>query len=250
MLKAKPEAVSLALCELSRAHGRGGLWRVRGPPQAHAHMAADHPLFRRRGGAPGGRLRVSAALSLSTRSRFSMFSGASRSCARPRPATSAYLAPGMPRFKSWSVCAFGRREAACVTAAALLGGHAPRWLREQPLPTRRGARQLQRRIGRDGLARPPNGRARDPKRGRLEGGDRRGDGTMHAPSGGGRPKTSLSLRHSAYDTAPQRKGVLPRPSPVSHRLPNGCNRIGCRTYLHSSSDTKLFSNWQIGQDEP
>jgi 3-keto-5-aminohexanoate cleavage enzyme len=30
----------------------------------------------------------------------------------------------MPRFPSWSVCAFGRRETACVTAAALLGGHA------------------------------------------------------------------------------------------------------------------------------
>jgi uncharacterized protein (DUF849 family) len=29
----------------------------------------------------------------------------------------------MPRFHPWSVCAFGRRETACVTAAALLGGH-------------------------------------------------------------------------------------------------------------------------------
>jgi 3-keto-5-aminohexanoate cleavage enzyme len=35
-----------------------------------------------------------------------------------------FLAPDMPRFESWSVCAFGRREAACVTAGALLGGHA------------------------------------------------------------------------------------------------------------------------------
>jgi len=34
-----------------------------------------------------------------------------------------FLAPGMPRFASWSVCAFGRREAACVVAGALLGGH-------------------------------------------------------------------------------------------------------------------------------
>jgi uncharacterized protein (DUF849 family) len=34
-----------------------------------------------------------------------------------------FLAPDMPRFESWSVCAFGRREAGCVTAAALLGGH-------------------------------------------------------------------------------------------------------------------------------
>jgi uncharacterized protein (DUF849 family) len=29
----------------------------------------------------------------------------------------------MPRFSNWSVCAFGRHEAACVTTAALLGGH-------------------------------------------------------------------------------------------------------------------------------
>ena len=34
-----------------------------------------------------------------------------------------FLAPGMPRYANWSVCAFGRHEAACVTAAALLGGH-------------------------------------------------------------------------------------------------------------------------------
>ncbi len=34
-----------------------------------------------------------------------------------------FLAPDMPRFASWSVCAFGWREAACVVAGALLGGH-------------------------------------------------------------------------------------------------------------------------------
>ncbi|BCH31079.1 3-keto-5-aminohexanoate cleavage enzyme [Mesorhizobium sp. L-8-10] len=34
-----------------------------------------------------------------------------------------FLAPDMPRFANWSVCAFGQHEAACVTAAALLGGH-------------------------------------------------------------------------------------------------------------------------------
>lgn len=34
-----------------------------------------------------------------------------------------FLAPGTPRFRSWSVCAFGRHEAACVVAGALLGGH-------------------------------------------------------------------------------------------------------------------------------
>ena len=35
----------------------------------------------------------------------------------------SFLAPDQPRFSSWSVCAFGRREAACVVAGALLGGH-------------------------------------------------------------------------------------------------------------------------------
>jgi 3-keto-5-aminohexanoate cleavage enzyme len=34
-----------------------------------------------------------------------------------------FLAPGAPRFAHWTVCAFGSRENACVTAAALLGGH-------------------------------------------------------------------------------------------------------------------------------
>lgn len=34
-----------------------------------------------------------------------------------------FLASEMPRFSHWSVCAFGRYEAACVTTAALLGGH-------------------------------------------------------------------------------------------------------------------------------
>ena len=34
-----------------------------------------------------------------------------------------FLAPDTPRFASWSVCAFGRREAACVVAGALFGGH-------------------------------------------------------------------------------------------------------------------------------
>lgn len=34
-----------------------------------------------------------------------------------------FLAPDMPRFATWSVCAFGRHEAQCVAVAALLGGH-------------------------------------------------------------------------------------------------------------------------------
>ncbi|MBX3531049.1 MAG: 3-keto-5-aminohexanoate cleavage protein [Rhizobiaceae bacterium] len=34
-----------------------------------------------------------------------------------------FLDAGMPGFAHWSVCAFGQREAACVTTGALLGGH-------------------------------------------------------------------------------------------------------------------------------
>ncbi|MGO6855542.1 3-keto-5-aminohexanoate cleavage protein [Rhizobium beringeri] len=34
-----------------------------------------------------------------------------------------FLAAGIPRFEHWSVCAFGRHEAACVSAGALLGGN-------------------------------------------------------------------------------------------------------------------------------
>ncbi|MDK4717284.1 3-keto-5-aminohexanoate cleavage protein [Rhizobium sp. CNPSo 4039] len=34
-----------------------------------------------------------------------------------------FLAANMPRFAHWSVCAFGRHEAACVAAGALLGGN-------------------------------------------------------------------------------------------------------------------------------
>ena len=35
-----------------------------------------------------------------------------------------FLAPDMPAFAHWSVCAFGPDETACVVAGALLGGHA------------------------------------------------------------------------------------------------------------------------------
>lgn len=35
-----------------------------------------------------------------------------------------FLAPGIPASGHWMVCAFGGQETACVTAAALLGGHA------------------------------------------------------------------------------------------------------------------------------
>lgn len=34
-----------------------------------------------------------------------------------------FIDAAKPSFSHWSVCAFGERETACVTAAALLGGH-------------------------------------------------------------------------------------------------------------------------------
>jgi uncharacterized protein (DUF849 family) len=34
-----------------------------------------------------------------------------------------FVSEAMPRFGHWMTCAFGRHEAACVTAAALMGGH-------------------------------------------------------------------------------------------------------------------------------
>ena len=34
-----------------------------------------------------------------------------------------FLAGDLPRFRNWMMCAFGRHEAACAAAAALLGGH-------------------------------------------------------------------------------------------------------------------------------
>lgn len=34
-----------------------------------------------------------------------------------------FLEPGQPAFQNWSVCAFGQYETACLTGAALLGGH-------------------------------------------------------------------------------------------------------------------------------
>lgn len=44
---------------------------------------------------------------------------------RSRPADLLpFLAPGIAAASHWMVCAFGSQETACVTAAALLGGHA------------------------------------------------------------------------------------------------------------------------------
>jgi 3-keto-5-aminohexanoate cleavage enzyme len=124
VLKTNPEAVSLALRELapSKADEQGfgaflgrlkqmRIWPqiILYSPDEAARLAAMH----KQGLIPLEQLAVLFVLGRSALLR----------PAAPRDLL-PYLAPDMPRFEWWSVCAFGRREAACVTAAALLGGHA------------------------------------------------------------------------------------------------------------------------------
>jgi 3-keto-5-aminohexanoate cleavage enzyme len=124
VLKTNPEAVSLALRELApdkadeQGFGEflGQLKQMRIWPQIilySADEAARLAAMHKQGLVPLEQLAVLFVLGRS---------------ALLRPATPRdllpYLAPDMPRFEWWSACAFGRRETACVTAAALLGGHA------------------------------------------------------------------------------------------------------------------------------
>jgi 3-keto-5-aminohexanoate cleavage enzyme len=124
VLEANPEAVSLSLRELApektdeRAFGvfLGKLKQMRIWPQIilyHPHDAERLGAMRKQGLVPFDKVSVLYVLG-----RFAL-----TRTAVPRDLL-PFIAPDMPRFESWSVCAFGRREAACVTAAALLGGHA------------------------------------------------------------------------------------------------------------------------------
>jgi 3-keto-5-aminohexanoate cleavage enzyme len=124
VLEANPEAVSLSLRELApektdeRAFGvfLGKLKQMRIWPQIilyHPHDAERLGAMRKQGLVPFDKVSVLYVLG-----RFAL-----TRTAIPRDLL-PFIAPDMPRFESWSVCAFGRREAACVTAAALLGGHA------------------------------------------------------------------------------------------------------------------------------
>ena len=123
VIEANPEAVSLSLRELApektdeKAFGAflGKLKQMRIWPQIilyHPHDAEQLGAMRKQGLVPFDRLSVLYVLG-----RFAL-----TRTAIPRDLL-PFIAPDMPRFESWSVCAFGRREAACVTAAALLGGH-------------------------------------------------------------------------------------------------------------------------------
>ena len=194
VLKAKPEAVSLALREFApeqtdeAGFGEflGRLKHMRIWPQIilySADEAARLGAMRERGLIPFGSLAVLYVLG-----RFALLRSAAPSDILP------YLAPGMPRFEFVERLRLRPAGGRLRDRRRAAWRPCPRWLREQPLPTRRGARRLQRRIGRDGLARPRNGWARNPKRRRLEGGDRRGDGMMHAPGG-----RRLSRPNHRYD---------------------------------------------------
>jgi uncharacterized protein (DUF849 family) len=124
VLKTNPEAASLALRELApdgaeeKAFGEflGRLRQMRVHPQIILYTPGEAErlgAMMKQGLIPFDRLSVLYVLG-----RFAL-----ARTAIPRDLL-PFLAPDMPRFDLWSVCAFGRREAACVTAAALLGGHA------------------------------------------------------------------------------------------------------------------------------
>ncbi len=120
----KPEAVSLALRELVPDEGEEAAfadllaWLKREGAAPQIILYAPDEAVRldamwRRGLVPFDRIPVLYVLG-----RYTV--GQTSTPADLLP----FLAPEMPRFAHWSVCAFGRHETACVTAGALLGGHA------------------------------------------------------------------------------------------------------------------------------
>jgi 3-keto-5-aminohexanoate cleavage enzyme len=124
VLKTNPEAVSLALRELAPEPPDerdfcvflGKLKQMRVWPQIILYTPSDAERLGamvKQGLIPFDKLSVLYVLGRFALTRTGL----------PRDLL-PFLAPDMPRFHSWSVCAFGRRETACVTAAALLGGHA------------------------------------------------------------------------------------------------------------------------------
>jgi 3-keto-5-aminohexanoate cleavage enzyme len=122
VLKTNPEAVSLALRELApEATDERDfclfltkLKQMRVWPQIILYTPAEAErlgAMAKQGLIPFDRLAVLYVLG-----RYSLTRTASARDLLP------FLAPDMTRFASWSVAAYGRRETACVTAAALLGG--------------------------------------------------------------------------------------------------------------------------------
>ena len=124
VLRTNPEAVSLALRELAPETADekdfgdflGKLRQMRVHPQIILYTPAEAErlgAMQKQGLIPFDRLSVLYVLGRFALTRTGI----------PRDLL-PFLAPEAPRFHAWSVCAFGRRETACVTAAALLGGHA------------------------------------------------------------------------------------------------------------------------------
>lgn len=123
VLQTIPEAVSLALRELAprdvdepvladflvRLKARG-VWPqfILYSPEEAVRLAA----LQKRGLIP-----YEAVAVLYVLGRYTLLRTAAPSDLLP------FLAPDASHFAHWSVCAFGRREAACVTAGALIGGH-------------------------------------------------------------------------------------------------------------------------------
>jgi len=124
ILATNPEAVSLALREFAPdesgerdfARFLGRLREMRVWPQFILYTPEE--ARRLAGMHKRGLIPFEAPSALFVLGRFALLRAAAPSDLLP------FLAADMPRFASWSVCAYGRREAACVTAAALLGGHA------------------------------------------------------------------------------------------------------------------------------
>jgi 3-keto-5-aminohexanoate cleavage enzyme len=123
VLEANPEAVSLALRELAPEEADekefglflGKLKQMRIWPQVILYTADE---ARRLGAMMKQRLIPFDELAvLYVLGRFALTRTAAPGDLIP------FVAPDMPRFSPWTVCAFGRHEAACVTAGALLGGH-------------------------------------------------------------------------------------------------------------------------------
>lgn len=119
----RPEAVSLALRELAPdAQSEPGFGAFLGElrregvvPQIILYSAEEAvrlDAMRRRGLLPCDDLPVLFVLG-----RYSVGQTSRPSDLLP------FLAEGGPAYAHWMTCAFGRQETACVTAAALLGGH-------------------------------------------------------------------------------------------------------------------------------
>ncbi len=123
VVETNPEAVSLALRELAPdtaderpfAEFLAELKRKRIWPQFILYTAEE--AVRLQGMHKRGLIPFDAIAVLYVLGRFTLLRTAAPSDLL------SFLAPDAPRFAHWSVCAFGRREAACVTAGALLGGH-------------------------------------------------------------------------------------------------------------------------------